>query len=204
MPAPDPRPGDPIAQVVVVCRANRARSPLVMAMLAAEAATRELGDAQVWVRSAGTSAVVGAPAAEGSRALARAWGLDLDHHHAEQLTRHDVANADLVLVMTAEQRDLVRRTQPDAGDRVFTLLEFARLCADARPATPDVAVRDHVRGVVAHAAGARGGDLPAHDDVVDPVGRRASAFDEMAALVVPAVVRTSLALFGRPAPGGAR
>lgn len=178
-----PRPDDPVVQVVVVCHANIARSPLAMVLLEAEARRRVGRDAPVWVRSAGVHAVVGSPAATRSREEAAARGLDLSSHRAEQLVAADVADADLVVTMTERQRDHAARLVTGAAARVFSLVELARLCralpdGTAEPAPVRVRIRDAVGRAHALRATVPAGARP--EDVDDPYGGPDAAYARMA------------------------
>lgn len=170
---PMPRPGDPVAEILVVCHANIARSPLAMAMLEAEARAR-LGRAAdvVWVRSAGVRARDGHPAASESARQAAQRGLDLGAHRSAMIDRAAVASGDLVLTMTESQRTDVARLVPGANRRTFTLPEFARLCGALPPVPGQESLRAHVRAVVDAADRARAYvPRPATpEDVADPFG----------------------------------
>lgn len=110
-----------------VCSGNTCRSPLAEA-LARRAAARRLGthdDAVVGhgfvFRSAGTSAFDGAPASEGSRAVAAELGLDLDAHKSHALTPAMVASADHVYCLAPAHLVAVRSMCPEAADKVELL-----------------------------------------------------------------------------------
>jgi len=113
-------------EILVICTANVCRSPSAAAALAVSLAG---GDRAGWhVTSAGIRA------SEGSSACPLA--LDevepaqrgaLESHHAQQLTRELVADADLVVTAELTHRAAVARLDPRAAQRTFTLLEAARL-----------------------------------------------------------------------------
>lgn len=88
----------PIRQILVVCSGNTCRSPLAAAILAARLAETP-GLQDVTVSSAGTGALDGAPASEGSYLVALERGLDLSSHRARLLTPALVRDADLILTM---------------------------------------------------------------------------------------------------------
>jgi protein-tyrosine-phosphatase len=92
----------------------------------AEAIARERIREREWshvrTRSAGTSAVIGAPASEGAREAAAEVGLDLSGHRTTPLTPEEVAEADIVVVMTAGHR-LVVEEMGGAG-KATLLSEF--------------------------------------------------------------------------------
>ena len=196
--ARDPRPRDPVAQVLVVCHANIARSPLVTALFE-DQARRRLGPApDVWVRSAGVRAVEGRPAATGSRAQAVARGLDLDGHRSVPLARVDLVDADLVVTMSERQRGHAVRLDPGALHRTFTLLELARLCARLQPMDDAMPPRARVRSVAWAASQSRPfvPGPPEPEDVADPFGGPEHGYDRMAQQVEEAVDRVAEVLFG--------
>jgi protein-tyrosine-phosphatase len=85
--------------ILFVCTGNTCRSPL--AEIVTRQALEERGWDHVRVDSAGTSAVWGAPASEGSLYAAELSGLDLSGHRSQPLTYDLIENADIILGMTA-------------------------------------------------------------------------------------------------------
>ncbi|TVP42664.1 MAG: low molecular weight phosphotyrosine protein phosphatase [Halomonas sp.] len=92
-------------RILVVCTGNICRSPLAAAML-------RQGPADVEVTSAGLAAGQGG-AEQRLAALAKADGYDLSQHEAQQVDRKLLAQADLVLVMSTKQRQLIARKWPE-------------------------------------------------------------------------------------------
>lgn len=196
--ARDPRPRDPVAQVLVVCHANIARSPLVTALLE-DQARRRLGPApDVWIRSAGVRAMEGQPAAAASRLQAVARGLDLEAHRSVPLARVDLIDADLVVTMSERQRGHAVRMHPGARHRTFTLFELARLCERLQPMDDGMAPRARVRSVAWAASQSRPfvPGPPDPEDVADPFGGPEEGYERMAQQVEEAVGRIAQALFG--------
>lgn len=156
-------------RLLVVCRANVARSPLAEVMLA-----DALADLGVEVASAGVQAAEGAPPARGSVELAADRGLDLAGHRSRPVSEPLVAGADLVLTMSENQRDTCARLLPGAGRRTFTLREFDRLTggltdlpSDSDPiATPLAALVE-----AAHQARPSASPPKQAEDVPDPIGK---------------------------------
>ena len=103
-----------IREVLVLCIGNICRSPMAQALLARE-------QPSLLVRSAGLAAVVGAPADPYSIEVAREHGLDLVGHRARQVDAEAVQRADLVLVMTRQQKLDTERRFPLARGKVFLL-----------------------------------------------------------------------------------
>lgn len=193
----DSRPGDLVAQLVVVCQANIARSPLGMALLEHEAQERRGLATPVWVRSAGVQALEGNAAAAESARQAERLGVDLSRHRAAQLTAADVEACDLVLTMTESQRQWAVRQHPAAVGWVFTLPELARLCRAMKPMADDQA-RERIR-LAARLANAARPFVPRPDgpeDVEDPYGGPREGYQRMADEVHELVREVADTLFG--------
>jgi protein-tyrosine phosphatase len=115
--------------VLVLCRANVARSPLADVLLQAALPG-------VDVSSAGVRARDGYAAAEESQRLAAERGLDLSGHRSRAVTQELIGRADLVLTMSEAHRDLATPLAPRAAAKVFTLREFVRLTEHLGPDSP--------------------------------------------------------------------
>lgn len=100
---------------MTVCAGNICRSPLAAAELRCHLTAGFL------VCSSGLAAVVGAPAQEIISRLAALRGLNLGHHKAVQMDEVMALRNDLILVMTASQKDEVERRYPATRGRVFLL-----------------------------------------------------------------------------------
>ena len=124
---------EPLFRVLFVCTGNTCRSPLAAAALA-----RALGEraGQVEVTSAGTAAIDGAPASEGSRRAAARAGLDLTRHRSRHLDRSVLDGVDLVLLMDPRDLQEVRALDPEAAGQTYGLADFARP-APTGEAVPD-------------------------------------------------------------------
>lgn len=195
---PDPRPGDDVAQVMTVCTANIARSPLAMVLLEHEALRRLGPDAPVWLSSSGVNGLVGEPAVLESRGLAGQRGLDLSTHRARQAIATDVATSDLVVAMTERHRDILVGLHPTANGWVFTLPELARIMAALQPIETGLAPRAHLRTAVrvAHAARLRVPRPADREDVRDPFGRPNEAYEAMGHELDRLVASVAPQLFG--------
>lgn len=76
------------------------------------------------VRSAGTWAATGAPAAPYARQVMAERGIDITHHRAREISPADIASADLILVMTEAHREALVAEFPDARARTYLLSEM--------------------------------------------------------------------------------
>lgn len=92
-------------RILVVCTGNICRSPVAAAIL-----QQNLTDIEVM--SAGLAAGQGG-AEPRIAALAKADGYDLSQHQARPIDRDLLAKADLVLVMSAKQRQVIARKWPE-------------------------------------------------------------------------------------------
>lgn len=108
------------AHVLFVCTGNTCRSPLAEAIARYLSAERGL---DITVASAGTSAIDGMPASDGSLLVGLERSLDLSPHRSRRLTRELVNEADLVLGMATQHVECAH----DLGgrDKVFLLTDYA-------------------------------------------------------------------------------
>lgn len=159
-----------VSGVLVVCRANRCRSPLVTAV-----AQHAFGD-DISVVSRGLSTRVGLEATVFMARAASALGYDLADHRSHPLVAADVEVAPLVLTMEAVQRVELIHAYPDRWHRIFALGEIVRLLA-GRTRDDDLPMNDlrgRIEAMVIDLADVRtlsdALSLSPVDDVVDPTG----------------------------------
>jgi len=107
--------------ILIVCTGNICRSPMAVAILQHLLQARGIDD--VAVRSAGTAPWDGAPASEGSYLVSLEHGLDLSSHRARQLTTDIVADARLILGMSASHVE--RAIQLGGEGKSFLLGAYA-------------------------------------------------------------------------------
>jgi protein-tyrosine phosphatase len=108
-------------QLLFVCTANQARSPIAAAIAQREFASRGV---VARVESRGTHAVDGAPALEYAVAVMRAEGVDLSEHRSRLVDLPDLDRSDLVLTMTRAHLRHLATLQPAAFPRLFPLREL--------------------------------------------------------------------------------
>ena len=197
-----------MVDVLVVCTANVARSPLFAARLQLEA-DRRLGPGTIEVASAGVHAMFGARAASGARTVAARWQCPLEEHHAIPITHYHLAGVQLVLTMeAAHKRDLLGR-EGSLASRIFTMREFVTIVAKSidlpliEEAAGAGAAGAHARlqGVVALADARRPRRLARRSrDVPDPIGQGQATYDELGEQFEAAAAVLAPALFGPASP----
>lgn len=118
---PDICPGlKQMPTLLLVCTANQSRSPVAAALFTAHAAAR--GETERWkVCSAGTWAAEGSPAVQPAVEMLAARGLDLAAHRSQRLQAADLEEADVILVMTRNQREAILAEFPGVGPKVRLL-----------------------------------------------------------------------------------
>lgn len=154
----------------MICTGNICRSPYAEYGLRARLGVSDA------VASAGTHGLRGWPADEGAEEIARVRGFSCASHAARKVTAQLVADASLVLGMSADHRSFCANLVPEAAGRIFTLHELAELVRLG--AAQGSALED----VLASAHEAREG-LPREvrvRKVADPFGQTLSAFERMA------------------------
>ena len=154
--------------VLLVCTGNICRSPIAHGLLA-----DRVSHLDVEVRSAGTWAGGGSPATDEAVGAAADMGVDIAGHRSSRFTSHLADWADLILTMTAEQRDEVIAGAPEARNKTFTLKSFAAIQA--------------------------GREEPVDGDVADPLGMSASTYREIAREIEGLIDDIVPALTGEPA-----
>lgn len=109
----DPSDGTPSLTVLFVCTGNTCRSPLAEVLARRHAESAGVGE-HIRIRSAGTGAMPGFVASEGSATVASRHGLDLSQHRSSALTDELMAEASLILGMSPGHVARARELAPEA------------------------------------------------------------------------------------------
>jgi protein-tyrosine-phosphatase len=109
--------------VLFVCTGNLCRSPMAEGLLQHKLAQKDLAGRHE-VHSVGVWAIDGRPASPNAVAIMAERGIDIKDHTARTITSSDVAEADLILVMSREHAELIRNTWPQYGWQVYLLSEM--------------------------------------------------------------------------------
>lgn len=156
--------------ILIVCTANRFRSPLAEFFLRAGARAADLP----WrIGSAGTHARDGFDLDPMAMELLAEQGIQPDVWVSRRLTPFVLADADLVLAADASHRAAVAAIEPRARARTFLLLQFARLVDVAQP-DPSLSGSNAGERLISAAVAAQGRVQPAlagADELSDPAGR---------------------------------
>jgi protein-tyrosine phosphatase len=173
---------DEVFSVLFVCHANVCRSPMAE-RLARLLVVQRFGEgaATVAFSSAGTHAYRGDPMSRHAARVLRDYGADDTGFSSRRVDRDLLADADLVLTTTREQRAYCAGVAPAAVRRTFTLRQLARLIGamppDGLPTTSSVGPR--LRALVAQTASVRARFQfvrAPEDDLGDPVNQPVDAF----------------------------
>lgn len=171
-------------RIQFVCTANLCRSPTAEIVFRKMLPVALGADASRFdVSSAGTHAQLGHMMDPESLRALRDHGLvddDVHKFRSRPMAAETLRRTDLVLTATRDHRRAVVRAQPEALDRTFTALEFARLVDSVDRTSLPIDLVDRFRaGVVA--ARDRRGTIPAvpkaADDIPDHHRRAAAEHD---------------------------
>jgi protein-tyrosine-phosphatase len=117
--------------ILFVCTGNLCRSPMAVGYLRHRLAEKSL-DTRYRVTSAGVWAVDDHPASAHAITVMAEQGIDISDHIAHTTTASDVAEADLILVMSREHEEMIRNTWPQYSWKIHRLSEMAGKRQDIR------------------------------------------------------------------------
>jgi protein-tyrosine-phosphatase len=109
--------------IFFACTGNICRSPMAEAFLKRILAREGLA-ADYAVRSAGVWAADGRPASPYAIQVMARRGIDISDHRAHSLTRTDVEEADLILVMASEHAEVIETLLPQYKPKIHLLSEM--------------------------------------------------------------------------------
>lgn len=109
-----------IRSVLFICTANRYRSPIAAALLAAK--VKQLGQSGEWlIGSAGTWAEPGLRALPAAEMVIAKWGCDLRRHRSRTVNAPLLESATVILVMSRHHREAICAEFPAVAHKTHLL-----------------------------------------------------------------------------------
>jgi len=136
-------------EVLFVCTGNTCRSPMAEGILRKSLKDQKI--TVVGVSSAGICSLENIPATPFAIQVARDKGVDISRHLSRQLTKMILDESDLVLAMSLEHLDFIRRIDEEASMRAFLLKLFPRSHSESNTKRDSgvLSIKDPVGGSLA-------------------------------------------------------
>lgn len=175
-----PQQADRAGRILTVCTGNICRSPLLERVLQREL-DRAWGPGSYEVASAGTHGLEGLPMDERAAAVLGTLGGRHEGFLARRLRPAFVADADLVLTATLDQRSRVVRASPAAIRYAFTFRELAALAKGLtdQELPGGLPPAERLRAVSELLMQRRGQVKVADPDIIDPYRREDEVYAQM-------------------------
>ncbi|MBR2476561.1 MAG: low molecular weight protein arginine phosphatase [Clostridia bacterium] len=109
--------------ILLVCTGNTCRSAMAGGLF--EKAIDDDYDGCINIDTAGINVYVPGPASENAVKVMEEMDIDISDHESKQITKEDIEEADLILVMTAGHRNILIDLYPQYSDKVYTFHEYA-------------------------------------------------------------------------------
>jgi protein-tyrosine-phosphatase len=110
-------------KVLFVCTGNSCRSPMAEGILKKMLKENEFDNFEV--SSAGISTLDGAPASLFAMEVSKARGVDLSQHRSRQLNKQILKKTDLILAMSDEHLEYIRKMDKNALGKTYLLKAFS-------------------------------------------------------------------------------
>lgn len=112
------------AKILFICTGNTCRSSMAKALAQRWVAENAIG-CDIEIISAGLAAWPGSPASKEAIQAMEEMGIDLTGHRAQAVSLDMLADSDLVLTMTMNQKKALAQQCPEHRGKIFTLSEYA-------------------------------------------------------------------------------
>lgn len=115
-----------IKNVLFVCTGNTCRSPMAQGMFKKILQEKDKDYYRYNIQSAGISAIPGIkPTIEAVKVMLE-HGIDISQYESQPLEEDSIKRADLILVMTNEHKEYIKKKYPFAQNKVFLIKEFGQ------------------------------------------------------------------------------